>query len=111
MPENIFIFFIFINIVILPIFCFNSRFARSVSRCNNLYSTTDKSRIESVDIAVKDWKESVFFYQELLELRKKNELESTAVFSLTDGTTFRILQSPVSDRYEIGEVIKICKHN
>ena len=102
MTEKLFIFFAFISIVILPIRCFNPRFVRYIS--SGMYSSN--LRIDSVEIAVKDWKESVLFYQELLELHQKNEMDSTAVFSLKDGSAFRILQSPISDRYEIGEVQK-----
>lgn len=102
MTEKLFIFFAFITIVILPIRCFNPRFVRYIS--SGMYSSN--LRIDSVEIAVKDWKESVLFYQELLELHQKNEMDSTAVFSLKDGSAFRILQSPISDRYEIGEVQK-----
>ena len=67
-----------------------------------MYSST--LRIDSVEVAVKDWKKSVSFYQELLELNNKNELDSTAIFSLKDGSAFRILQSSIADSYEIGEV-------
>ena len=85
------------------IFCFRG-YKLPVPRSLSRFCLQSNLKIQSVDLTVKDFEESVNFYSQILQDQRILKDEQ-GLFSLSDGAYFKISRSP-SIHYEIGEVLQ-----
>lgn len=91
------------SVRLASIFCFRG-YKLPVPRSLSSFCLQSNLKIQSVDLTVKDFEESVNFYSQILQDQRILK-DDQGLFPLSDGAYFKISRSP-SVHYEIGEVLQ-----